>query len=233
MFIKQCNELNSILPELFEVTNDYTELLLTLSFTNEDGIIAKLLRYIDEEMFDVNSGGQVEIIGWLYQAYNAVPKEKLINSKKVYLNNEIPYVTQIFTPEWIVKYMVENTILSLCKIDTGKQFEYYINDKNTEKLPVENIKFLDPCMGSGHILVYAFDVFMDLYLAAGYDKRDAAIAILKNNLYGLDIDKRAYQLTYFSLIMKARQFNRRIFSNDITLNVYQIITFKGNFWKYI
>ncbi|HHU54036.1 MAG TPA: BREX-1 system adenine-specific DNA-methyltransferase PglX [Clostridiaceae bacterium] len=241
LFIKECNHLNKFLPELFEKTNDYSELLLTISFTDRDGIVYRLVNDIDEDDFNVEKEGQIEIIGWLYQYYNTVPKE-LINArpKSVKIKiQDIPAVTQLFTPEWIVKYMVEN---SLGRIWQNREpsnslksnWDYYLDEAEQEpevsakldeikkiykNLNPENIKLIDPCMGSGHILVYAFDVFMQIYESCGYTQRDAAVSILENNLYGLDIDKRAYQLAYFAVMMKARQYNRRIFEKRIEPNL--------------
>lgn len=252
LFIKQCNKLHDILPELFEKTDDYSELLLTISFTDPDGIIYHLVNAIEDVDFRINdkmytdngkikADGQVEIIGWLYQYYNTEPKVAVFARPKVekISKEKIPAVTQFFTPDWIVRYMVEN---SLGRIwieghpdnslkDTWK---YYIDEAEQEpdvvakleeikstykKLAPENIRIIDPCMGSGHILVYAFDVLMQIYESYGYTQRDAARSILKNNIFGLDIDKRAYQLAYFSIMMKARYYNRRILTEGIEPNL--------------
>ncbi|WP_303814350.1 BREX-1 system adenine-specific DNA-methyltransferase PglX [Selenomonas ruminantium] len=244
LFIKECNALNEYLPELFEKTTDYTELLLSLSVTNPDGVVSHLVNDIPEEDFNVEAGGQVEIIGWLYQFYNTEPKAKVFGrpSGQKIKKEEIPAATQLFTPDWIVRYMVQNSLGRMWveghEADPAKlNWQYYLPEAEqepevVEKLVkiceeyknknIEDIKFLDPCMGSGHILVYAFEVFMQLYLEQGYDERDAAESILTNNIYGLDIDRRAFQLAYFALFMKAREYNRRILSKGIELHICAI-----------
>ena len=242
LFIKQCNALNELLPALFEKTSDYTELLLNLSVIDQDGVVYHLVHDIPEEDFDVERGGQVEIIGWLYQYYNTEPKNEAFAKKGKITKEEIPAVTQLFTPDWIVRYMVENSLGRLWVeghpndgLKAG--WKYYLEEAEQEpevqaklaeiraeyaKLNPEDIKVIDPCMGSGHILVYAFDVLMQIYESAGYSQRDAARSILENNLYGLDIDDRAFQMAYFAVMMKARQYNRRILNGDCRPNVYSI-----------
>lgn len=245
LFIKQCNALNKILPFLFEKTNDYTELLLKLSVTDSDGVVRRLINDIPEADFDVEQGGQVEIIGWLYQYYNTEPKNETfaLLKKNVKITKErIPSATQLFTPHWIVRYMVENSLGRLWleghPDNALKQnWQYYLDETEQEadvqkqldeikkeyaKFNPQDIKFIDPCMGSGHILIYAFDVLMQIYETAGYTARDAAQSILEHNLYGLDIDERAFQLAYFALMMKARQYNRRIFASGIAPHIYAI-----------
>lgn len=245
LFIKQCNKLHDILPELFEKTDDYTELLLTISFTDKDGVVYRLTHGIDEDDFNIEKEGQVEIIGWMYQYYNIEPKEKVFSDLKNNIKvskDAIPAATQIFTPDWIVHYMVENSLGRLWveghhgeSIKSG--WKYYVESKKqpdsvTSKITAiqekyknvspSDIKVIDPSMGSGHILVYAFDILMQIYESYGYTQRDAAISILENNVFGLDIDKRAYQLAYFAVMMKARQYNRRIFSQHIRPNLYSV-----------
>lgn len=242
LFIKQCNALNENLPALFEKTNDYTELLLNLSVIDKDGVVYHLVHDIPEEDFDVERGGQVEIIGWLYQYYNTEPKNEAFAKKGKITKEEVPAVTQLFTPDWIVRYMVENSLGRLWveghpndSLKAG--WKYYLEEAEQEpevqtklaeiraeyaKLSPEDIKVIDPCMGSGHILVYAFDVLMQIYESAGYGQRDAARSILENNLYGLDIDDRAFQMAYFAVMMKARQYNRRILNGEYKPNVYSI-----------
>ena len=242
LFIKQCNALNDILPALFEKTNDYTELLLNLSVIDQDGVVYHLVHDIPEEDFDVERGGQVEIIGWLYQYYNTEPKNEAFAKKGKITKEEVPAVTQLFTPDWIVRYMVENSLGRLWleghpdgNLKAG--WKYYLEEAEQEpevlvqlaemraeytKLNPEDIKVIDPCMGSGHILVYAFDVLMQIYESAGYGQREAAKSILENNLYGLDIDDRAFQMAYFAVMMKARQYNRRILNCEYKPNVYSI-----------
>ena len=245
LFIKQCNKLHEILPELFEKTDDYTELLLTISFTDEDGVVYHLVRDIPENDFNVEKEGQVEIIGWLYQYYNTEPKDETfaLLKKNVKITKErIPAATQLFTPDWIVRYMVENSLGRLWveghpNDDLKANWKYYLEEAEQEPevavqlekiraeyktMNPEDIKVIDPCMGSGHILVYCFDVLMQIYESQGYTGRDAAQSILKNNLYGLDIDKRAAQLAYFAVMMKARQYDRRIFERGISPRVYAI-----------
>ena len=232
LFIKQCNALNEILPALFEKTSDYTELLLNLSVIDQDGVVYHLIHDIPEEDFNVSAGGQVEIIGWMYQYYNTEPNEQVYDgtfSKEKVKKELLPAATTIYTPDWAIRYMVENSLGSYCvehgivkRIDSWK---YYINSYEKEeekKEEITNIKFLDPCMGSGHILVYAFEVFMEIYRELGYTEREAATLIVKNNLYGLDIDDRAGQLAYFAVMMKARQYNRRIFKDRIKCNLFSI-----------
>ena len=242
LFIKQCNALNEILPSLFEKTNDYTELLLNQSVIDQDGVVYHLVHDIPEEDFDVERGGQVEIIGWLYQYYNTEPKNEAFAKKGKITKEELPAVTQLFTPDWIVRYMVENSLGRLWveghpndELKAG--WKYYLEEAEQEpdvqakldeiraeyaKLNPEDIKIIDPCMGSGHILVYAFDVLMQIYESAGYGQRDAARSIMENNLYGLDIDDRAFQMAYFAVMMKARQYNRRILNGEYKPNIYSI-----------
>ena len=246
LFIKQCNKLNEILPELFEKTNDYTELLLNVSFTDKDGVVYHLVHDISEDDFNIEKQGQVEIIGWLYQYYNIEPKDKVFSrpSGQKIRKEDIPAATQLFTPDWIVRYMVENSLgrtvihnlkYDCCpdeekeKIDVLKEkWKYYLEEaEQSQEIidrfrmeeshkynkgdvpPYVNSTFLDPCMGSGHILVYAFDVFMEIYRMQGYTDREAVRSILENNLFGLEIDDRATQLAYFSIMMKARSYDRR------------------------
>ena len=245
LFIKQCNKLSEILPGLFETISDYTELLLNISFTDKDGIVYHLTHDISEDEFNVEKEGQVEIIGWMYQYYNTEPKDEVfaLLKKNVKITKErIPAATQLFTPDWIVRYMVENSLGRLWveghPNETLKtNWKYYLEEAEQEpdvqeqlkkireeyaKLNPTDIKVIDPCMGSGHILVYAFDVLMQIYTGQGYIERDAAKLILQNNLYGIDIDTRAYQLAYFAVMMKARQYNRKIFSEHITPNLIAI-----------
>ena len=241
LFIKQCNKLNEVLPELFEKTADYTELLLTISFTDNDGIVNRLVNEIAEEDFTE----AVEIIGWMYQYYNSEPKDEVfaLLKKKIKITKEhIPAATQLFTPDWIVRYMVENSLGRLWveghpNEDLKADWKYYLEEAQQEesvnvelkkirleykKLNPEDIKVIDPCMGSGHILVYAFEVLMQIYESQGYTQRDAASAIIGNNLYGLDIDDRAYQLAYFAVMMKARKYDRRFLTRGVYPKVYSI-----------
>lgn len=245
LFIKQCNALNAILPHLFEKTSDFTELLLNVSFTDQDGVIYHLVNDIAEDDFNVSQKGQVEIIGWMYQYYNTEPKDETfaLLKKNVKITKErISAATQLFTPDWIVRYMVENSLGRLWleghPNDTLKsEWKYYLDEAEQEadvqkkldeireeykKIKPEDIKVIDPCLGSGHILVYAFDVLMRIYESYGYSQKDAAKSIIENNIYGLDIDNRAYQLAYFAVMMKARQYNRRILNGETKCHVYAI-----------
>lgn len=242
LFLKQCNALNEILPALFEKTKNYTELLLSLSVIDQDGVVYHLIHDIPEDDFNIERGGQVEIIGWLYQYYNTEPKAAAFAKNGKITKEEIPAVTQLFTPDWIVRYMVENSLGRLWvegHPDCGlkENWKYYLEEAQQEPevqvklaeirkeyaaLTPEDIKLIDPCMGSGHILVYAFDVLMQIYESAGYSQRDAAKNILEHNIYGLDIDDRAYQLAYFAVMMRARQYNRRILNGENTCHVYAI-----------
>lgn len=242
LFLKQCNALNEILPALFEKTKNYTELLLSLSVIDQDGVVYHLIHDIPEDDFNIERGGQVEIIGWLYQYYNTEPKAAAFAKNGKITKEEIPAVTQLFTPDWIVRYMVENSLGRLWveghpECGLKENWKYYLEEAQQEPevqaklaeirkeyaaLNPEDIKLIDPCMGSGHILVYAFDVLMQIYESAGYSQRDAAKSILENNIYGLDIDDRAYQLAYFAVMMKARQYNRRILNGENSCHVYAI-----------
>ena len=234
LFIKQCNKLNEILSGLFEKTDDYMEILLTISFTDESGFVRKLLNSIPEDEFR----SQVEIIGWLYQFYNSELKDETFANlkKRIKISKDrIPAATQLFTPDWIVKYMVENSLGRLWldrhpNKDLKSKWKYYVEESDQEPevkqqliaicneyeiSKPEDISVIDPCMGSGHILVYAFDVLMDIYVSEGYTEKEACKNILRYNLYGLDIDDRAFQLSYFAVLMKARKYNRKILETNI------------------
>ena len=241
LLIIQCNELNGVLPVMFQRIADYSELLLPDYLLRDGSVIEQLVSIIPEDDWK----DQVQIIGWMYQYYNSEPKDtvfsELRNKKKVTKEN-IPAATQLFTPDWIVRYLVEN---SLGKVwytanpsdNLKEKWELYVNEaeqlpeiaeqfemthkKIRDKRP-EDFLCLDPCMGSGHILVYMFDVLIDIYEAYGYSSREAAALILENNIWGLDIDERAAQLASFALMMKARQYDRRIFGKNIRPHVYAI-----------
>lgn len=241
LLIKQCNELGKIMPFVFEEIEDFTELLLPDNLIKEGSIVRELVTSIAEEDWKE----QVEIIGWLYQYYISEKKNEVFADlkKNIKITKEnIPAATQLFTPDWIVKYMVENSLGRLWleghpNEELKTKWKYYLEEAQQEpevqkqlqvsieenkKLKPENIKFIDPAMGSGHILVYAFDVLYDVYKSAGYSEREIPKLILKNNLYGLDIDDRAAQLAYFAVMMKARSFNKRIFREKIELNICAI-----------
>ena len=248
LFLKQANALNANLPLLFEKTSDAFQLLFTPSYQN--GVIKELVTEVPRDDFDVEKEGQVEIIGWLYQYYNEEPKD-LAFKKSKYTFTDIPAVTQLFTPDWIVKYLVENSlgrywidILHACGDQRSEKeiaedfgWRYFMpaaeqDPSVSEKLhdirqslkgrKISDITFLDPAMGSGHILIYAFDVLMQFYLSEGYARREAARSIVTNNLYGLDIDHRAFQLAYFAILMKARQYDRRALNGDLTPHVFDV-----------
>ncbi len=242
LFIKQCNKLHDVLPELFEKTDDYSELLLTISFTDTEGIIHHLINDIEDADFRINdemytddgkikADGQVEIIGWLYQYYISKKHDEIVNINKGTVKKaDIPAATQLFTTDWVVRYMVDNS-LGRYWIERNPQsklaekLEFFVTPKNgeiqyvDEKISPTDLTFFDPCMGSGHILVYAFDVLMEIYREVGYSDRDAAVSIVENNLFGMDIDKRAYQLAYFAVMMKARSYNRRVLTKGISNNL--------------
>ena len=231
LFIKQCNKLHEILPELFEKTNDYSELLLNLSVIDQDGIIYHLIHDIPEEDFNIEMGGQVEIIGWLYQYYISKKHDEIVNIYKGTIGKaDIPAATQLFTTDWVVRYMVDNSLGRYWvernpESKLAEKLEFFVIPKNgeiqytAEKVSPTDLTFFDPCMGSGHILIYAFEVLMEIYRECGYSDRDAALSIVENNLYGMDIDKRAYQLAYFAVMMKARSYNRRILTRGIATNL--------------
>ncbi len=268
LFLKQCHQLHDILPGLFEADFDYMELLFGISYTNKDDVIYMLVNSetgIPEDDFNVstldeegNPTGQVEIIGWLYQYYNTELKDdtfaKLKKNVKI-TKEKIPAATQLFTPDWIVRYMVENSVgriwiehlravdSSTDEKETAERFgwKYYLPEAEQEDsvnvklatirttykdLKPTDITCIDPCMGSGHILIAMFDVLMDIYESAGYDKREAVFEIVEHNIHGLDIDQRAYQLAYFAVMIKARTYNRRYFygiqERNITTNIFCI-----------
>lgn len=275
LLLTLCNDMNQYLPDMFTSIKDYKTLLFPDNLLKEDSVLAKLITDIDEDSWT----DQVQIIGWLYQYYNSELKD-IVMKKKNYTKGDIPAATQLFTPDWIVRYMVENSLgrLYINKrkhegifadgknayqtseertanekfisnemgwkyyLPEAKQHQEVIKELETielehAKLKPEDIKVIDPCMGSGHILVYAFDVLMDIYRDAGYSDRDAAKSILENNLYGLEIDERAYHLAYFALMMKARSYNRRILNKETKFNLVEIReprnTLKPEFEQYL
>ena len=229
----QCNALAEILPGTFQKIDDYTELLLPDALYKKGGIVYDLTNAVKEE--DFTDG--VQIIGWLYQFYISEKKYEVFAGfkKNIKISRDtIPAATQLFTPEWIVKYMVENSLGRLWlennpDDELRKKWRYYIDEAQQEREVAEQIRFMrsenpvkspedirliDPCMGSGHVLVYAFDVLNQIYESAGYSEREIPNLILKHNIYGLDIDDRAGQLAYFALMMKARSYNRRFFRQE-------------------
>lgn len=255
LLLTQCAELKAALPDVFGLAQrdkDYTELLFPNNMLHQDSFIGKVVSDIDEVDWGTAENWQnsdsdhlVQIIGWLYQYYNTELKDDTfaLLKKNVKITKErIPAATQLFTPDWIVRYMVENSLGRLWleghpNAELRGGWKYYLDEAEQEpeveaqlaKLREEyktvspdKIKVIDPCMGSGHILVYAFDVLMQIYTSAGWNQREAVQSILKNNLYGLDIDDRAAQLAYFAVMMKARQYDRRLLTRGIQPNIYSI-----------
>ena len=239
LLLTQCNALNSALPVMFERMGGYTEMLLPNNILRQDSVLGHMVSDIPEEDWQ----DAVQIIGWLYQYYNTELKDDTFAQlkKNVKITKErIPAATQLFTPDWIVRYMVENSLGRLWleghpNAELLGGWKYYLDEAEQEPeveaqlaklreeyktIKPEEIKVIDPCMGSGHILVYAFDVLMQIYTSAGWDQREAAQSILKNNLYGLDIDDRAAQLAYFAVMMKARQYDRRLLTRGIQPHIY-------------
>lgn len=239
LLLTQCNALNTALPRMFERMGSYTELLLPNNILRQDGVLGRMVADIPEEDWT----DQVQIIGWLYQYYNTELKNETfaLLKKNVKVTKErIPSATQLFTPDWIVRYMVENSLGRLWleghpddELKAG--WKYYLDEAEQEQdvraqletiraeyrnIKPQDIKVIDPCMGSGHILVYAFDVLVEIYKKVGFNERDAAQSIIQHNLHGLDIDERAAQLAYFSVMMKARQYDRRFFSRNLQPMVY-------------
>ena len=268
LFLKQCAALGDCLPRLFEQVDDYMPLLLALSFTDKDGVVCHLVNDIPEADWQ----DAVQIVGWLYQYYNTEPKEQVFANlkKNIKISAEnIPAATQLFTPDWIVRYMVENSLGRLyvdnkrktegifadgrsCVEMTSEEIEevrienekiiakemgwqYYLpeamqapevrakleENANKDWTP-ESLRCIDPCMGSGHILAYLFDVLMQIYRSAGYGDRDAAASIVEHNLYGLDIDDRAAQMAYFVVMMKGCHYDSRFLRRHLKPHVYAI-----------
>ena len=245
LLIALCNQLSGVLPQMFEPISDYTELLFPDGLLREDSVLAMLAEVKEENWADI------QVIGWLYQYYNTELKNETFEllKKNVKITKErIGAATQLFTPEWIVRYMVENSLgrLWLEGHDDPalrRRWRYYMDEAEQEpqvaaqlaqiraqesRIQPEEIRLLDPCMGSGHILVYAFDVLMEIYRTQGYTDRDAVSAIVENNLYGLDIDDRAAQLAYFALMMKACEHDRRFLRRGIQPHVCAITEWSGS-----
>ena len=235
ILMSQCAELSKWMPDVFEKVSDYTDLLLPDTLLFPDGLIEHLTHDLNAEDFDISAegNGQVEIFGWMYQFYIAEKKKAVEDSEDKVNKGTLPAKTQLFTTDWIVRYMVENSlgkiwVTSHSESNLRKTMKYYLDpDANDEEVvriheelkndykaaSIRDIKFIDPCCGSGHILVYAFDLFYRMYLEEGYTADMIPSIILENNLYGLDIDKRAIQLTSFALTMKARSYNKRLFKD--------------------
>ena len=238
LLIIQCNALSSVLPGMFQRISDYTELLLPDNLLREGSVIEQMISLIPEEDWQ----DAVQVIGWIYQFYNIEPKAAAFAKNGKLIKEEIPVVTQLFTPDWIVRYMAENSLGRLWveghpNDELKSTWKYYLEEAEQESeiqtqlaelhkeyaaITPEQIKCIDPCCGSGHILAYLFDVLVQIYESYGYTTREAVESIVKNNLYGLDIDDRAAQLAYFAVMMKARQYDRRFFNRQIQPNVYTI-----------
>ena len=214
---EKCEDLSNIMPFMFKKKGTYSDILFPTGLLMENSLLVRLRKEIGEE-------APIELIGWLYQYYNSEKKDEVFEglkkNKKITKEN-IPAATQLFTPDWIVKYMVENSLGKLALESIGinenlkNNWKYYINsekEENSEKIKIEDIKILDPAMGSGHILVYAFDLLFEMYENLGWSTKESVLSILKNNLYGLEIDERAGQLASFALMMKAREKFSRLFS---------------------
>ena len=246
LLLTQCNALNDSLPRMFEKMGGYTELLLPNNILRQDGVLGHMVADIPEEDWKE----QVQIIGWLYQYYNSELNAVVYDGKmsKCRIPKELlPAATTIYTPDWAIRYMMENSLGRLWleghpNDDLKVGWKYYLEEAMQEPeaeaqlamireeyktIKLDKIKVIDPCVGSGHILVYAFDLLMQIYETLGYSQRDAAQSIIENNLYGLDIDDRAAQLAYFAVMMKARQYDRRIFSRRIQPNIYAICESNG------
>lgn len=214
---EKCEDLSNIMPFMFKKKGTYSDILFPTGLLMENSLLVRLREEIGKE-------APIELIGWLYQYYNSEKKDEVFEglkkNKKITKEN-IPAATQLFTPDWIVKYMVENSLGKLALESTGinenlkNNWKYYIDsekEENSEKIKIEDIKILDPAMGSGHILVYAFDLLFEMYENLGWNTKESVLSILKNNLYGLEIDERAGQLASFALMMKAREKFSRLFS---------------------
>ena len=236
LLITQCNALSAVLPRMFQKIEHYTELLLPDYLLREGSVIEQMISMIPEDSFDVNTeGGQIEILGWLYQYYISEKHEEVVDPLhgKVVKKEEVPAATQLFTTDWVVRYLIDNSVGRYWiernpNSMLADNLTYFVKPKNgiiktvDEKITPQDVTTFDPCVGSGHFLIYAFDVLMKIYIEYGYSERDAASEIVKNNLFGLDIDGRAAQLAYFSVMMKARQYDRRFFSRDIQPHIFEI-----------
>jgi len=241
VLFSQCNALSEILPMLFDRQQEYMELLLPHNLLSQNSVIRRIVDIPEEDFLN-----DVEVIGWLYQFYNSVKKDEVFASKKTITKDTLSAVTQLFTPDWIVRYMAQNSVGRLWlesypDSSLKEKMKYYVEDAEQEpdvlaklerikykNVNPEEIRIIEPCCGSGHILVYVFDLLYEMYLERGYNRRDIPSLILKKNLYGLDVDKRAAQLSQFSLMMKARSIDPRFFNpGRIAIpNVYEILDSK-------
>lgn len=228
LLLTQCNALNEGLPKMFEKMGGYTELLFPNNILRPDSVLGRMVADIPEEDWT----DQVQIIGWMYQYYNSEKHDAVINIYKGTIPREdIPAATQLFTTDWVVRYMVDNSLGRYWlernpQSKLAEKLEYLVTPKDgalpqiDQHIDPTEITFFDPCMGSGHVLVYAFDVLMEIYKECGYSERDAASAIVEHNLFGLDIDPRATQLATFAVAMKGRQYDRRFLTRHLSLHLY-------------
>ena len=236
LLIVQCNALNSVLPVMFQKIEDYTELLFPDNILRQGSVVEQLVSQIPEEDFNIRSGnGQVEIIGWLYQYYISEKHEQVVDPLhgKVVKKEEVAAATQLFTTDWVVRYIVDNSVGRYWierhpESKLKESLKYFVSPKTqplqtvNEDVTPQDLTVFDPCLGSGHFLVYAFEVLMKIYSECGYTDRDAARLIVEDNLYGIDIDDRATQLAYFVVMMKARSYDRRFFERGVQPKVYSI-----------
>lgn len=228
LLLTQCNALSESLPKMFEKMGGYTELLFPNNILRPDSVLGRMVADIPEEDWT----DQVQIIGWMYQYYNSEKHDAVINIYKGTIPREdIPAATQLFTTDWVVRYMVDNSLGRYWlernpQSKLAEKLEYLVTPKDgalpqiDQHIDPTEITFFDPCMGSGHVLVYAFDVLMEIYKECGYSERDAASAIVEHNLFGLDIDPRATQLATFAVAMKGRQYDRRFLTRHLSLHLY-------------
>ena len=228
LLITQCNALNSVLPKIFQHISDYTELLLPDNLLHEGSVIEQMISIIPEEDWQ----DAVQIIGWLYQYYISEKHDEIVNIYKGTVKQEdVPAATQLFTTDWVVRYMVDNSLGRYWierhpESNLAEKLDFLVKPKNgkiqivNETISPQNLTFFDPCMGSGHILAYAFDVLIEIYREYGYTDREAVAEIIQNNLYGFDIDERCTQLAYFVVMMKARQYDTRFFKRRLHPQVY-------------
>ena len=236
LIIVQCNALNSVLPGMFQRISDYTELLFPDNLLRQGSVVEQLVSQIPADNFDVQTeSGQIEIIGWLYQYYISEKHEEVVDPLhgKSIKKEEVPAATQLFTTDWVVRYLIDNSVgrYWIERNPESKlkgELQYFVAPKSgeikyiNEKTEPKDLTVLDPCIGSGHFLIYAFDVLVKIYTEYGYSARDAAQIIVENNLFGLDIDDRATQLAYFSVMMKARQYDRRFFERGVQPKIYSV-----------
>ena len=235
LIITQCNALSGVLPEMFQKIADYSELLFPDNLLREGSVIERMISDIPEKNWNVEKGGQIEIIGGLYQYYISEKHDKVVDPLhgKVVAKNEIPAATQLFTTDWVVRYIIDNSVGRYWiernpSSNLKNELEYFVVPKDgviptvNEKITPEQLTVFDPCMGSAHFGVYAFDVLMKIYTEYGYTEREAAASIVQNNLFGLDIDERAAQLASFAIMMKAMQYDKRFLKRDIQPHFYEI-----------